>query len=70
MGLECSAKAYMNLIDIVYCAQRAVLYPVSPLYDSVSKRLKPQFERALLLIFRISDRNMDGYLDDSELVEF
>ena len=67
MGIECSAKRYMNLIDIVFCAQRAVLYPISPLIDSIEKKLKPEYERALLRIFRICDKNFDGYLDDDEL---
>ena len=70
MGIECSAKGYFNLIDIVYCAQRAVLFPIGPLYDSMEKKLKPAFERALRRIFRICDKNNDGYLDDTELCEF
>ena len=70
MGIECSAKGYMNLIDIVYCAQRSVLYPIGPLFDSLEKKLKPEYERALLRIFRICDKNNDGYLDDTELMEF
>lgn len=70
MGVECSAKGYMNLIDVVYCAQRAVLYPVSPLFDSINKLLKPEYERALLRIFRICDKDQDGYLNDYELCEF
>jgi Ras family protein T1 len=35
MGIECSAKGYMNLIDIIYCAQRAVLFPIAPLFDAI-----------------------------------
>lgn len=70
MGIECSAKGYMNLIDVVYCAQRAVLFPIAPLFDSIEKKLKPEFERALLRIFRICDKNNDGYLDDYELGSF
>lgn len=70
MGIECSAKSYMNLIDIVYCAQRAVLFPISPLFDSIEQKLKPEYERALLRIFRICDKNCDGYLDDNELKDF
>ena len=64
MGIECSAKGYMNLIDVIYCAQRAVLFPISPLFHSIEKRLKPEYERALLRIFRICDKNCDGFLDD------
>jgi len=51
-------------------AQRAVLFPISPLFDSLEKKLKPDFERALLRIFRICDKNNDMFLDDNELCEF
>ncbi len=70
MGIECSAKSYVNLIDVIYSAQRAVLFPISPLFDSLDKLLKPEYERALLRIFRICDKNNDGFLDDNELSEF
>lgn len=43
MGIECSAKGYIGLIDIIGCAQKAVLYPIAPLHDSLSKTLKPDF---------------------------
>jgi Ras family protein T1 len=47
-----------------------VLFPISPLFDSIEKKLKPDFERALMRIFRICDKNKDGFLDDYELKEF
>lgn len=67
MGIECSAKAYLKLIDVVFCAQRAVLFPISPLQDPITKELKPDFEKALLRIFRIWDKDFNGYLDDWEM---
>ena len=67
MGIECSAKSYMNLIDVIFCAQRAVLYPIAPLFDAVKRQIKPEYERALLRIFRVCDRDMDGMLNDHEL---
>ena len=42
-GIECSAKMHINLIDVIASAQRAYLYPVEPLYDSLAKSLKPDF---------------------------
>ena len=60
----------MNLIDVVYCAQRAVLFPIAPLFESVGKRLKEGYERALLRVFRICDKDQDGFLNDYELCEF
>lgn len=32
--VECSAKACLNVAEVFYFAQRAVLYPTAPLYDS------------------------------------
>ena len=60
----------MNLIDVVYCAQRSVLFPIAPLFDSIKKELKSEYERALLRIFRLSDKDKDGALNDNELMEF
>ncbi len=70
MGIECSAKGYLGLSDIIYCAQNAVLYPIAPLHDSCTKMLRPDFEKALLRIFRILDTDNDGYLSDEELTDF
>jgi len=70
MGIECSAKGYLGLSDIIYCAQNAVLYPIAPLHDSCTKTLRPDFEKALLRIFRILDADNDGYLSDEELTDF
>lgn len=69
MGIECSAKGFMNLIDVVYCAQRAVLFPLEPLFDAQEKKIKPEYQRAIMRIFRICDKDGDGYLNDSELAE-
>ena len=70
MGIECSAKGYIGLIDIIACAQKAVLFPIAPLHNSIDKTLKPAFERALTRIFRICDKDRDGTLDDDELADF
>lgn len=67
MGIECSAKAYLKLIDVIFCAQRAVLFPIAPLQDPITKELTTDYEKALLRIFRICDRDCDGYLDDGEI---
>lgn len=67
MSIECSAKSYIGLIDIISCAQKSVLFPIGPLYDSQTKKIKIEFERALLRIFRISDKDGDGFLSDDEL---
>ena len=70
MGIECSAKGYIRLIDIIACAQKAVLFPIAPLHDSLTKELKPEFKKALMRIFRILDIDNDGFLNDEELTKF
>ena len=69
MGIECSPKVYLNLIDVIASAQRTVLYPANPLYDSKEKQLKPNFQKALQRIFRICDKNLDGIMDDQDLID-
>jgi hypothetical protein len=69
MGIECSAKGFINLIDVVFCAQRAVMFPIQPLFDCLEKKIKPEYERALFRVFRICDKNFDGFLDDHELTQ-
>ena len=67
MGIECSAFYDRNVKSVLNCAQRAVLYPLSPLYDLEEKRITGGFRRALVRVFRILDRDFDGRLYDSEL---
>ena len=69
MGIECSAKAYINLIDVIASAQRTVLYPIAPLYDQLDKTLKIDYQRALIRIFRLCDEDGDGIMDDQDLVD-
>ena len=40
MGIECSPKVYININDVIASAQRTVLFPIDPLYDSSNKQLK------------------------------
>ena len=37
IGLECSAMKYLNIIDVICAAQRAVLFPILPLFDPFTK---------------------------------
>ena len=32
--IECSAKSNINISEVIYFAQKAILYPTSPIYDS------------------------------------
>ncbi|KAL4442838.1 hypothetical protein ABPG74_010727 [Tetrahymena malaccensis] len=67
MGFECSALLYQSISDVIYGAHRAVLFPLSPLYDIREKTITPGFERALARIFRICDKDNDNKWNDEEL---
>ncbi|CAH8586664.1 unnamed protein product [Dicrocoelium dendriticum] len=68
--IMCSAKTLLNLSETFWFAQKAVLYPTSPLYDSERKELTSACVRALTRVFRICDTDNDGYLSDRELEAF
>ncbi|KAI6027499.1 hypothetical protein PISMIDRAFT_684252 [Pisolithus microcarpus 441] len=68
--VECSAKLPLNVSEIFYFAQKAVLHPTAPLYDSKDHVLKPACVNALKRIFKLCDANKDGLLDATELNEF
>ncbi|KAJ3830687.1 P-loop containing nucleoside triphosphate hydrolase protein [Lentinula raphanica] len=68
--VECSAKMPVNVSEVFYFAQKAVLHPTAPLYDSRDHVLKPACVRALKRIFKLCDLNKDGILDAHELNEF
>ncbi|KAG9315796.1 EF hand associated-domain-containing protein [Chiua virens] len=68
--IECSAKMSLNVSEVFYFAQKAVLHPTAPLYDSREHVLKPACVSALKRIFKLCDTNKDGVLDPTELNEF
>lgn len=68
--VECSAKIPLNVSEVFYFAQKAVLYPTAPLYDSREHALKPACVDALRRIFRLCDADKDGLLSDAELNDF
>lgn len=68
--VECSARELVNIAEVFYFAQKAVLHPTAPLYDSREHVLKPRCEAALERIFRLCDGNKDGLLNDAELNNF
>jgi Ras family protein T1 len=68
--VECSAKIPLNVTELFYFAQKAVLHPTAPLYDSREHVLKPACIEALRRIFRLCDKDKDGVLNDAELNEF
>jgi Ras family protein T1 len=68
--VECSAQLPLNVSEVFYFAQKAVLHPTAPLYDSREHVLKPACVNALKRIFKLCDANKDGVLDAAELNEF
>ncbi len=68
--VECSAARLLNIRQVFYYAQKAVVYPIKPLYDMETATLTEQFKVALRRVFRIFDMDHDGYLSDDELALF
>uniref|UniRef100_A0A673ACK3 Mitochondrial Rho GTPase n=1 Tax=Sphaeramia orbicularis TaxID=375764 RepID=A0A673ACK3_9TELE len=65
--VECSAKNLKNISELFYYAQKAVLHPTGPLYCPEEKELKPSCIKSLTRIFKVSDLDNDGVLNDNEL---
>ncbi|KAL7747724.1 ERMES complex Ca(2+)-binding regulatory GTPase gem1 [Sorochytrium milnesiophthora] len=68
--VESSAKQPLNVSEVFYFAQKAVLHPTAPLYDSREHVIKPLCAEALQRIFKLCDADKDGILNDDELNEF
>eukprot|EP00850_Spirogloea_muscicola_P009165 SM000051S17525 [mRNA] locus=s51:63093:67305:- [translate_table: standard] len=68
--LECSALRNIQVVEVFYYAQKAVLYPTAPLFDQQTQTLKPRCVRALKRIFTLCDHDKDGALNDVELNDF
>ncbi|KAK0565116.1 ERMES complex Ca(2+)-binding regulatory GTPase gem1 [Tilletia horrida] len=68
--VEASAFLHMNISEIFYFAQKAVLYPTAPLYDSREQKLRSACVDALKRIFLLCDNDQDGVLSDRELNNF
>jgi Ras family protein T1 len=68
---ECSTKKLPQKVgSIFYLAQKAVIFPLSPLFDMDSSSLTSEFETALERVFRVYDQDRDGVLSDTELNDF
>eukprot|EP00127_Corallochytrium_limacisporum_P002507 Clim_evm64s128 gene=Clim_evmTU64s128 len=65
--IECSAKTLMNISEVFYYAQKAVLHPTAPLYDAANHLLKEECRSALCRIFKLCDLDKDEALNDDEL---
>ncbi|KAK6911535.1 Mitochondrial Rho GTPase 1/3, EF hand associated, type-1 [Dillenia turbinata] len=68
--IECSAFKLIQIPEVFYYAQKAVLHPTAPLFDQETQTLKPRCVRALKRIFILCDLDRDGALSDAELNDF
>ncbi|KAG2534364.1 hypothetical protein PVAP13_9NG062195 [Panicum virgatum] len=68
--IECSALRQIQVPEVFYYAQKAVLHPTAPLFDQEAQSLKPRCVRALKRIFILCDNDKDGALSDVELNDF
>ncbi|KAG6468442.1 hypothetical protein ZIOFF_073127 [Zingiber officinale] len=68
--IECSALRQIQVQEVFYYAQKAVLHPTAPLFDQETQSLKPRCTRALKRIFILCDNDRDGALSDAELNNF
>lgn len=60
----------LNISEVFFFAQNAVLHPTAPLYDTREHVLKPACVNALARIFRLVDADKDGLLSPDELNDF
>ena len=56
--------------EVVFYAQRAVLHPTAPMFDTHTQQLMPRCVAALRRIFHLCDTDQDGALSDAELNAF
>uniref|UniRef100_A0A1D1Y008 Mitochondrial Rho GTPase n=1 Tax=Anthurium amnicola TaxID=1678845 RepID=A0A1D1Y008_9ARAE len=68
--IECSALKLIQVPEVFYYAQKAVLHPTAPLFDQETQSLKPRCVKALKRIFILCDHDRDGALSDAELNDF
>ena len=61
---------HLQIREVFYYVQKAVLYPKGPLFDKEIDILKPRLVRALKRIFILCDHDRDGVLSDAELNDF
>ncbi|XP_020101730.1 mitochondrial Rho GTPase 1-like isoform X2 [Ananas comosus] len=68
--IECSALKQIQVPEVFYYAQKAVLHPTAPLFNQETQSLRPRCVRAFKRIFILCDNDRDGALSDAELNDF
>ncbi|CAI8603444.1 unnamed protein product [Vicia faba] len=70
LDLRDETSRQIQVPEVFYYAQKAVLHPTAPLFDQETQTLKPRCVRALKRIFILCDHDRDGALSDAELNDF
>lgn len=65
--IEVSALSQKNVVELFSSAQKAVAYPLAPLFDPQMRVLTKKCRNALTSIFKLCDIDQDGFLNDHEL---
>ncbi|KAE8989098.1 hypothetical protein PR003_g21879 [Phytophthora rubi] len=68
--VECSAKNFTQVAQAFFLAQKAVLYPVAPLYNEKKRQLQPKCLKAIKRTFRLYNHDRSGILSREELNEY
>lgn len=65
--IDVSALTQKNVMELFFAAQKAIIYPLAPLFDPHLRVLTTKCRNALINIFKLSDYDGDGLLNDHEL---
>ncbi|CCI42034.1 unnamed protein product [Albugo candida] len=68
--VECSTKVFAEVARAFYLAQKAVLYPREPLYNSKEMKFQPKCVRAIKRVFRLYNRAGNGIMTREELNDY
>lgn len=64
--IKSTAKWQISVTEAVYLCQRSIIFPIAPLFDARTGKLKPLAILALHRIFLLSDADQDNLLSDEE----
>lgn len=68
--IRVSAFSQENIIELFTSAQKAVAYPLAPLFDPKTRTLTKECKSTLIDIFKICDMDGDNLLNDYEINAF
>nr|CCA14619.1 mitochondrial Rho GTPase putative [Albugo laibachii Nc14] len=68
--VECSTKVFAEVARAFYLAQKAVLYPREPLYNSKERKIQPKCVKAIRRVFRLYNRAGNGIMTREELNDY